>query len=404
MLGDKRFLRSIKARNLLSFGPDTPELELKSLNVLIGPNAAGKSNLIEAISLLHACPADLLEPIRSGGGIAEWLWKGAGHPPIAELDVGLNRLNQAANPVPLRHRLALGMVGNRAELVDEAVENECRKSPNDPDVYFYYRYQKGHPVLHVESAGAKPTKRKLQREDLRIDQSVLSQRKDPDQYPELTYLGDAYSKIRIFRDWDFCRGSRTRRPQPADSPADFLNEDATNLAMVLNRLDRIGSLGDSMLERLREADGSISRISTSVDGGTVQIYLHYEGLKSPVPAARLSDGTVRYLALLSILLHPAPPPLVCIEEPELGLHPDLLPGLSDLLIQASHRMQLVVSTHSDILVDGLTKVPESVIVCEKHGGSTQMTRRTSAELAKWLGDYGGLGQLWRSGEIGGNRW
>ena len=79
MLGDKRFLRTIKLRNILSFGPDTPELELQSLNVLIGPNGAGKSNLIEAISLLKAAPTDLFKPLRSDG-IAEWLWKGSGDP------------------------------------------------------------------------------------------------------------------------------------------------------------------------------------------------------------------------------------------------------------------------------------------------------------------------------------
>jgi predicted ATPase len=95
--------------------------------------------------------------------------------------------------------------------------------------------------------------------------------------------------------------------------------------------------------------------------------------------------------------------LVCLEEPELGLHPDLIGKLADLLIDASHRMQLIVTTHSDILVDGLTKVPEAVVVCEKHGGSTTMTRRTSGDLAIWLKDYG-LGQLWLRGEIGGNRW
>lgn len=78
MLGEKRFLRSIQLRDLLSFGPDTPELELRSLNVLIGPNGSGKSNLIDAISLLQAAPTDLTEPIRLGGGTAEWIWKGGG--------------------------------------------------------------------------------------------------------------------------------------------------------------------------------------------------------------------------------------------------------------------------------------------------------------------------------------
>jgi predicted ATPase len=122
-----------------------------------------------------------------------------------------------------------------------------------------------------------------------------------------------------------------------------------------------------------------------------------------VAATRLSDGTIRYLCLLAVLYHPAPPPLVCLEEPELGLHPDLLPGLANLLIDASHRMQLIVTTHSDTLVDGLSKVPEAVVVCEKRDASTEMCRKTSSELTMWLKDYG-LGQLWRRGEIGGNRW
>jgi predicted ATPase len=81
----------------------------------------------------------------------------------------------------------------------------------------------------------------------------------------------------------------------------------------------------------------------------------------------------------------------------------MLPGLADLLIEASHRMQLIVTTHSDALVDGLTEVPEAVVVCEKRDGSTEMSRRGKDELAAWLKDYG-LGQLWRRGEIGGNRW
>lgn len=66
-------------------------------------------------------------------------------------------------------------------------------------------------------------------------------------------------------------------------------------------------------------------------------------------------------------------------------------------------MQLIVTTHSDVLVDGLTSVPEAIVVCEKHDGSTQMTRKTSKELGIWLKDYG-LGQLWRRGDLGGNRW
>jgi len=72
----KKLLHSIRLTNLLSYGSKGVTLELEPLNVLIGPNASGKSNLIEAISLLAATPRDLLKPFQEGGGAEEWLWKG----------------------------------------------------------------------------------------------------------------------------------------------------------------------------------------------------------------------------------------------------------------------------------------------------------------------------------------
>jgi predicted ATPase len=120
-------------------------------------------------------------------------------------------------------------------------------------------------------------------------------------------------------------------------------------------------------------------------------------------ATRLSDGTLRWLSLLTILLHPEPPPLVCIEEPELGLHADMIRALVKLVVNASERMQRVVTTHSDAVVDELSGTPEAVIVCEKHESSTALKRLTQEELSEWLSRYT-LGQLWRTGEIGGNHW
>src|ERR1035441_3227759 len=218
MLGDKRFLRTIRLQNILSFGHDMPEFELQSLNVLIGPNGAGKSNLIEAISLLQAAPVNLLEPVRTGGGIGEWLWKGADPASMAEIDV---TVFYPQGTMPLRHRLRFDTVGQRAELVDEAIENEHPSWPGAPDVLFYYRYQHGHPVLSVKADDPRSderARRVLRREDLALDQSVLSQRKDPDQYPEVTYLGNEYGKIKLFREWNLGRNTQPRRPQPTHPP------------------------------------------------------------------------------------------------------------------------------------------------------------------------------------------
>jgi predicted ATPase len=278
------------------------------------------------------------------------------------------------------------MVGQRAELLDERIAN-------------------GKDRVYLSGTGKRPFLKqgaRTVRPELNPSQSVLSQRKDPKLYPEITYLGNQYSEIKLFREWNFGRGALLRRPQPTDLNSDFLNEDAINLALVLGEMEH-GGLSSELVGRLRNADPAIAGFHTRVLGGTIQLFLTYEGLQSPVPASRLSDGTIRYLCLLAVLCHPSPPPLVCLEEPELGLHPDLLPGLADLLVTASQRMQLIVTTHSDILVDVLTNIPESVVVCEKHDGSTTMRRLSRNGLKHWLGEYG-LGQLWRKGEIGGNRW
>jgi len=74
-----------------------------------------------------------------------------------------------------------------------------------------------------------------------------------------------------------------------------------------------------------------------------------------------------------------------------------------LLVAASGRTQLIVTTHSDILVDAMTDRPETVVVCEKHEGRTQMKRLNKEELTKWLEEYR-LGQLWIDGQLGGKRW
>jgi len=406
MLGDKRLIQSIKLENFLSFGPDSGEIELKSLNVLIGPNASGKSNLIEAIGFLRASPVDLSLPIRDGGGVVEWLWKGSPKTPTAEVNA---TVYYPEGIMPLRHKISFTMVGQRFELIDEAVENERRESYRLEDVRFYYRYYSGHPVISVytdrggETVSKSRLERKLHREDLALDQSVLSQRKDPDQYPEITYLGNQYSRIRLYREWNLGRYTLPRLPQKADLPDDFLLEDISNLGLVLNNLEHQSGVRNLLLQKLKQFHESFTDISTKIHGGTVQIFLHEEGLYQPVPATRLSDGTLRYLSLLAILCHPSPPPLVCIEEPELGLHPDILPTVAELLIDASHRMQLIVTTQSDILVDALTETPEAILVCEKHDGSTTMKRLKKEDLSAWLEKYA-LGELWRMGEIGGKRW
>lgn len=385
-------LHEIRATNLLSFGPRGLELKLLPLNVLIGPNGSGKSNLIEAIGLLAAAPKHLAAPIRDGGGIRDWIWKG-NIKATARLEAVVDN---PAGTQSLRHAVAFTETAQKFELVDERIEN-ARPYEGHEDSYFYYKYQHGQPVIAVRDG----EKRQLHRQDVSSDESILSQRKDPDQYPEITHLGQSYARIGLYREWSFGRYTAPRQPQKADQPNELLAPDCANLGLVLNRLRRDAAAKRDILENLKQLYAGIEDFDVSIEGGTVQVFFEESGFT--IPATRLSDGTLRYLCLLAVLCNPAPPPLVCIEEPELGLHPDILPTLAKLLKQSSQRMQLIVTTHSDILVDELSDTPEAVVVCEKHDGQTTMSRLDPAKLTEWLEKYR-LGQLWTQGELGGVRW
>ena len=392
-------IKDLRLDGLLSFPPGSEAFELRDLNVLIGPNGSGKSNLIEAFELLSATPHDFAAAVRDGGGPAEWLWKGNDAKGHAEIDAVLESTQTGR---PLRYRLRFTTVQSRVEILDEAIE-EAEPDPHRPDVsdvLFYYRFQQGHPAISVRDHKGRPMdRRQLRREDLLPDQSVLAQRKDPEQYPEVTWTGRRFGSIQTFREWTFGRYVPLRQPQPADLPEDRLLPDSRNLALVLNQIQHVGET--RLNQMLQQFFPRFERLSTKVSGGTVQFYLHEPGFRAPIPATRLSDGTIRFAALLATLLSPSPPPLVCIEEPELGLHPDAVALLADLLLDASERTQLVVTTHSDALVSALTNQPDAIIACERPGAGTVLRRLDPGKLASWLEDYR-LGDLWRMGELGAN--
>ncbi len=379
-------LRSLHLESLLSFGPGGVNLEMRPLNVLIGPNGSGKSNLIDIFSLLAAAPHDIQEPLRTGGGFREWLWKAPG-PGTLRPRVEA-RFGKASAPGPryvLEFDPLLGSLDEafewdgvpRGELL--AVSNEIPRTLRWGD----------DTVDTQRVAKLEPT------------QSLLSKPHLAGRHAAVQAISEDLGSIRIYRDWDSGRHSVLRRPQPTDARNDQLASDGSNLGLILSALRREPAVKERLLTALRRLYDGITDFEVIVQGGAVQIFLH-EGARA-IPAMRLSDGTLRYLCLLAVLCHPTPPSLVCIEEPELGLHPDIIPGLADLLREASEHTQLVVTTHSDLLVDALTEAPESVVICEREERGTQLRRLDTDRLRAWLGKYR-LGELWMSGELGGKRW
>lgn len=404
-------IHELTLRGILSFGPETLPLTLRSLNVFIGPNGSGKSNLIEAIDLLRSSATGLASPTRglAGGGVSEWLHKGttdqhAAIEAILENPPSESKRSPALN---LRHRLEFGSEKLRFVVHDESIENQVPDVglPSDSQPFFFYRYQKGHPYISVHHT---ENKRELRRETIAADESILSQRREPDQYPELAYLAEQYSQVKLYRDWSFGRRSPIRLPQPADLPSKTLEEDLSNFGSYFNNLRFDSKARHRIFSRINEINDSLIDVETKVDSNTIQLYgmETHEATEDifAIPSTRLSDGTIRFLCLLAILSDSNPPSLVCIEEPELGLHPDLIVKVGEWLIDASSRTQIIVTTHSDVLVDTMKETPESIVVTEKKQGCTHFHRLEDNELLQtWIDKYS-LGETWSRGLIGGNRW
>lgn len=401
-------IKHIKAYGILSFGPNGISLPMRKLNVLIGPNGSGKSNLLEVINLFKESVSPLRSisgPIVDGGGVDEWLWKGDwdldDSPPPAHIECVVT----APDTNGIRHSMEFYGYKNELHLADERIEMaETEKGP-DVSWWFYHMNRSdkaGIAHLH-DSTGpdGELTTTRIKHEELILGASILTQVRDPGRYKVFRHLEEQYSNIELYRNWSFGPSAQLRNPVRQDERQDRLARSAQNLAIVVASMSaRTKKKALSILQTLYPGIQGI--YAKPVAGGSLLLYLEEDG-GIEIPATRLSDGTLRFLSLLVILLDPKPPSLIAIEEPELGLHPDVIPKVAELLVEASERTQLVVTTHSRMLIDALGDDPESVIVCEKHQGESTFERLDGERMKVWLEKYS-LGDLWSKGEIGGNRW
>ena len=403
-LKDKNMLiKSIKIKGMLSF--QDVSLDLRPLNVLIGPNASGKSNLIEIVALLQSLPGDLAGFVRQSGGISEWLWNGL-KPPNWPSRLGrIETVLTYPAPIetmPLHYVLDIGESLQHTNILQEMLKS-ARVYPGHEEPFTFFHVEAGNGYIMVRQDDGQMVAMELSSNLLTPGQSVLHEVRGPFLDQEMSWVDTQLNAIHFYREWNIGRHSSIRKPQPTDAPSYPLLEDFSNLALVLNHLRSTTAIREieANLHRFYE---NYEEVNVGIQANTAQLWIREKGLQNVIPATRLSDGTLRFLALLTILCHPTPPPLICIEEPELGLHPDIIPQVAKLLISASKRTQLIVTTHSKALIDQLWEDPESVVVCERDFDSGSEFKRLSANrLEKWLERYE-LGELWEKGEIGGNRW
>src|SRR5277367_6341858 len=184
--------------------------------------------------------------------------------------------------------------------------------------------------------------------------------------------------------------------QPATLPGKN-GEELVSCLYYLREVER--SRFEAVEDALRVAFPGFERLDfPPVAAGTLALTWRDRRLSRPLFMHQLSEGTLRFLWLATLLQSPGLTALTLLDEPEVSLHPELLSLLAELLREASRRTQLVVATHSDRLIRFL-KPEEVVVVDSDEYGMSKLTWADSLDLNEWLKDYS-LDELWSNGRIG----
>ena len=379
-------------------------LPLGRLTVVTGANGTGKSSVYRALRLLAACGAGrVVGSLAREGGLESALWAGPE-------SLGGARRGYAVEGTVRRGRVSLllgvgSVEGELSYLVDLGipVQSELTVFNRDPEVKREVVWSG--PVMRPSTLMAR---RRHHSVELRDDgggwakapvsvpawASMLTEVVDPLAAPELWAVREALRSWRFYDGFRVDADSPARRPQ-VGTRTWVLSDDGSDLAAALQtiREDSRSALDDAVADAF---DGA--RLEVAVDDGLFDVRLHQPGMLRPLRAAELSDGTLRYLLWLAVLLTPAPPRLMALNEPETSLHPSLVGPLGRLVATASRRTQIVVVTHSQPLLDSLAEALgtslDAVRDQEDDGGppAGQVADLRVVELEKDLGETRVVGQ------------
>lgn len=343
-------------------------LSLGQINVITGPNGCGKSNLYNAICLLGSTSqGNLAKTLALEGGMPSVLWAG-------------ERKNYTRTKKPVRmvltvrtdvfsYELSLGLPpGIPPSLfdLDPEVKEEYVWHGEERRRATTFLERKAHATWVMDQHGERiPYPIALTQTE-----SVLSQLHEPHLYPELSVIRES------MRNWRFYHHFRTDSYSPLRYPqvgvrTPVMSNDGVDYAAALRTIIEIGD-DKALFSAIDDAFPGCELIIKS-EHARFEVLLQQPGIKRPLEARELSDGTLRYLCLVAALLSPRPPEFLAINEPEMSLHPDLVAPLANLIYLASRNSQIWVTTHSQALAEHLSKLTrQDPIVLHKVEGCTEI--------------------------------
>jgi predicted ATPase len=280
--------------------------------------------------------------------------------------------------------------------IDEYASTSFDPSTNTGPV-FYLKFTNGYGFLTSADGN------EVQYENyVDLGNLALSNVSDTDRYPVLTSIRRAISDLAIYDYFDTTPTSLIRKPMLPTSEKRLLPI-GENLAQLLNTIKiNDKSVYTRIVEMLHEVNPNFTGFDYNFIGGNIELMLEEAQLNRSIHVSRISDGTLRYLCLLAILFNPQRGKVICIDEPEIGLHPDMISGIAQAIIEASKKSLIIISTHSEHLLNAFEI--ETIRVFEKDNhNATTISQYEKKDFESWYDEFS-VGKMWRQGDLGGNRW
>lgn len=368
------------------------DLELRPLNVLIGANGVGKSSVLDVFNLLaDSASGKLQQTISELGGFSSLLTADG-----KTNHMGFSITKRAENGDSITYRLRLAQEGLGFSSPLEALEKLTPAGEN----FIHFQRETGKltildnktPTL-LEMAGIWPESATASTEPTL---SLL----DKSQGAADAFKNHLLNMSLIYHGLDVSKRAPVRNSQTlrhAKEPG----IDGEDLFSCLYTLKETAPSRFEIIEdTLRVVFPAFDRLTfPPIGGGQLTMGWKDKTFRREFYPHELSEGTLRFLWLATLLQCPELPAVTLIDEPEVSLHPEMLQLLTDLMREASQRTQLIVATHSDRFVRFLD--PDELVICDlDEQGLTTLKRGSDLDLGHWLADYG-LDELWTKGVLGG---
>jgi len=337
------------------------DIEIGNPNILIGANGAGKSNFVDFFRMLRAMAEQGLQDFVATRGVDGLFFLGpkTTRQITAHLTFGQNTYDFTLEPT----------AGKTLKIASERV-----------------RYLGGgNPTL----IGAGTIESALK--SLKDEKAIMGQG------PGVChYVYDAISSWMVYHFHDTSMLSPMRREQAVRNFRE-LSPDAGNIAAFLLRMKQLDNgrylqIRDTIRQIAPFFDDFLLEPETKGADEFVRLEWRQKGSSFPFQPSHFSDGTIRFICLATALLQAVPPATVVIDEPELGLHPQAISLLAELIRSAASRTQVIVSTQSTTLLDHFA--PEEIIVVNRKKGASTFEKLDVESLASWREEYS-LGELWQ---------